>query len=395
MTAGAPTRRYSPDGGNGLALRSGLVGRRRSRTFLNGNQAENRGPAPPAPEAVTGTPPSDRSRLLGVEGVRGIAASSILVYHVWLYSAPDGGSIAAGPATKVFANLLAGVTLFFVLSGFLLYRPYVAAAIRNRPTPSLSGFLRNRALRIIPAYWAILLFVAVVFEHSLLSHPTQLAANAFLLQNYVPSYIFGAGIVPAWSLAIEVVFYLSVPILGLAAIRAAGRTNRVWAAFVPVGAAAAIGFASKAAQHSFGLGDVWGLTFLAHADWFSAGMALAVLRVLWEDGRLSLPRFWRTSCVVGAVILAAAGVQLHDNGRLNGLDYQSPIAWACALLLATVVLAPPTATTVRVLTLKPFVAVGLASYSLFLWHDPILRGLREWGLTAGGRGGMLLNLLVV
>jgi peptidoglycan/LPS O-acetylase OafA/YrhL len=124
-------------------------------------------------------------------------------------------------------------------------------------------------------------------------------------------------------------------------------------------------------------------------------MALAVLRVLWEDGRLRLPPFWRTGCVVVALVTAVVALKLHYGGTLNGLDYQSPIAWACALLLATVVHSHPTAGVVRVLTLRPVVAVGLASYSLFLWHDPIVRSLRGAGLTADGRAGMLLNLLVV
>lgn len=339
----------------------------------------------------------DRARLLGIEGVRGIAASSILVYHVWLYAAPGGRKIDLGPATKLFENLLAGVTLFFVLSGFLLFRPYVAAALRGTATPSLRGFLRNRTLRIVPAYWAILAFVAIFLDRRLLDHPEQLLANAFLAQDYVTSYIFGPGIVPAWSLAIEVVFYVSVPLLGLIAIRTARRADvrATTAAFTPVAAMITIGIGSKALQHVLGLGDVWGLSFPTHADWFAAGMALAVLRVLWEDGRLTLPRFWRTGCVLVAAASVVVSLKLHYAGTLNGLDYQSPIAWACALLLATVVLSPPTARVVRVLTLRPFVAVGVASYSLFLWHDPVVRSLRGAGLTAGGRPGFLLNLAVV
>jgi peptidoglycan/LPS O-acetylase OafA/YrhL len=341
-------------------------------------------------------PPPDRARLLGIEGVRGLAASSIVVYHVWLYSGPGGRSASFGPATKVFENLLAGVTLFFVLSGFLLFRPYVAAALRGTPTPSLRGFLRNRALRIVPAYWAILAFVALAFDRQLLEHPEQLAANAFLLQDYVSSYIFGPGIVPAWSLAIEVVFYLTVPVLGAIAIRSARRSGRpVLGASIPVAALVVLGIGSKVLQHALGLGDVWGLSFPAHADWFAPGMGLAVLRVLWEDGRLRLPPLWRTGCVVLAAALTVVSLKLFYTGPLNGLEYQSPIAWACALLLATIVLAPPTSRAVRLLTLRPFVAVGLASYSLYLWHDPIVRALRDAGLTAGGRPGMLLNLLVV
>jgi peptidoglycan/LPS O-acetylase OafA/YrhL len=340
---------------------------------------------------------ADRSRLVGIEGMRALAASSVLVYHVWLYGAPDGGAIDFGPASKFFANLLAGVTLFFVLSGFLLFRPYVAAALRGTPTPSLRGFLRNRALRIAPAYWVILAFVAVALDRRLLEAPQQLAANAFLVQDYVPGYIYGPGIVPAWSLAIEVVFYLSVPFLGAAAIRLArrGGVQPVAAAFVPVGAMVAIGLGSKLAERAFSLGEVWRLGFPAHADWFAAGMALAVLRVLWEDGRLRLPRYWHAGCAAGATALVAAALGLRYRGVLDGLEYQTLVAAACALLLAIVVLSPPTAAVVRMLDRRAFVAVGLASYSLFLWHDPLLRWLREEGLTVAGRGGFVVNLVIV
>jgi peptidoglycan/LPS O-acetylase OafA/YrhL len=337
------------------------------------------------------------TRLVGIEGMRAIAAGSVLLYHVWLYSAPGGRSVDLGILTKVFDNLRAGVTLFFVLSGFLLFRPYVAAALRGTASPSLRQYLRNRALRIIPAYWVILLVVALVFEHVLLRHPEQLAANAFLVQDYVPSYIFGPGIVPAWSLAIEVVFYFCVPVLGAAAIVLArrGRVRAVWAAFVPVLFMVALGWGSKAAIHVFDLGRVWAVAFPAHADWFAGGMTLAVLRILWEDGRLRLPRFWRLPALLVALGLGALAVHAYYIGKLSYLEYQTPIVVSCTVALAFVVLAEPGSRLVYVLTRRPFVAAGLASYSVFLWHDPLLRFLRAHDLTWSGRPGFLLNVVVI
>jgi peptidoglycan/LPS O-acetylase OafA/YrhL len=337
-------------------------------------------------------------RLVGIEGLRAIAASSILVYHVWLYGAPNGHYVHLGAATRGFDNLRSGVTLFFALSGFLLFRPYVAAALRGRTSPALGPYLRNRALRILPAYWFILLFVAFVLEHQLLRNPKQLAANAFFVQDYVPGYIFGAGIVPAWSLAIEVVFYLAVPVLGLIAIRLASRRGLapVAAAFVPVALMVAIGFGAKAALHlSPGLGRVWSVSFLTHADWFAAGMSVAVLRVLWEDGRLRLPRFWRPATLFGAIAFTGGGLGLYLRGTLSQLEYQTPVAVACGLVLALVVFSAPETRLVRALTWRPIYAAGLASYSVFLWHDPFVRALRDWGVTSSGRTGFAVNVLLV
>jgi peptidoglycan/LPS O-acetylase OafA/YrhL len=337
------------------------------------------------------------TRLVGIEGMRAVAAGSVLLYHVWLYSAPGGRSVDLGVLTKVFDNLRAGVTLFFVLSGFLLFRPYVAAALRGTASPSLRQYLRNRALRIVPAYWVILLVVALVFEHQLLRAPQQLVANAFLVQDYVPNYIFGAGIVPAWSLAIEVVFYFCVPLLGAAAIVLArrGRLRPVWAAFAPVLFMIALGWGSKAGLRIFDLGRVWALGFPAHADWFAGGMSLAVLRVLWEDGRLRLPRFWRFPALLVALAFGALAARAYYEGQLSYLEYQTPIVVSCTIALAFVVLAEPGSRLVYVLTRRPIVGAGLASYSVFLWHDPLLRFLRSHDLTSSGQAGFLANVVVV
>ncbi len=339
---------------------------------------------------------SGAPRLVGIEGLRAIAASSILVYHVWLYGAPQRGPVDLGMATKAFDNLRAGVTLFFALSGFLLFRPYVASALRNLQTPSARQYLRNRALRILPLYWVVLLVVVLVYEQWLLRDPGRLAANVFFAQNYVPSAIF-TGITPAWSVAIEVVFYLAVPILGGSAIRLATREGARPSAVVwlPVLFMIALGLTTKAAIRVFDLGQVWELTFLAHADWFAAGMAVAILRIHYEDGLLKLPRFWRPAAWVTALVFLLVAVSLYYRGALSYLEYQTPIAVSCGLVLMLVVLADPSSRMIRFLTHRAVFGLGLASYGLFLWHDPIVRAFRDWGLTLSGQTGFVANLGLV
>ena len=158
-----------------------------------------------------------------IDGARALAATSILVYHVWRYGA--AGEPSLGPPGQLMPHLALGVTLFFTLSGFLLYRPFAAALARGRPRPDLAAYLRNRALRILPAYWVILLVTGLVMggtivrhdlqRRSLAARPSLLVRDAFLVQNYDPGTIL-TGIGPAWSLAIEAAFYLALPILGLA-----------------------------------------------------------------------------------------------------------------------------------------------------------------------------------
>lgn len=97
-------------------------------------------------------PPSTGRRLAGIEGLRGLAAISVLITHAWFYSGSDRVPLWEGsPAGTALESLGFGVTLFFTLSGFLLYRPFVAAALDPDRRPRVVDYFRNRALRILPA----------------------------------------------------------------------------------------------------------------------------------------------------------------------------------------------------------------------------------------------------
>src|SRR4051794_14083239 len=136
--------------------------------------------------------PSGVPRLEGVEALRALAALGVLSWHVWSHPVIDDHyGVSVGPLTKLFDNGRAGVAMFFVLSGFLLYRPFAAAIVRRTPSPSLRRYFINRVLRIIPAYWVVLLVVAACFQRGLLDRPVQLLANMLFLQDFVPSYVPG------------------------------------------------------------------------------------------------------------------------------------------------------------------------------------------------------------
>ena len=92
-----------------------------------------------------------------IESLRGVAAWSIVVFHVWVFTSTSTPGWNLGPATVFMRPLQSGVYLFFVLSGFLLYRPFVEAAWGDAGAVSIRRYLRNRALRILPAYWFVLL----------------------------------------------------------------------------------------------------------------------------------------------------------------------------------------------------------------------------------------------
>jgi peptidoglycan/LPS O-acetylase OafA/YrhL len=372
--------------------------------------------------------PSSGSRLPGIEGLRAIAAGSILIFHGWRYGSPDQPPPQFGPLTSIMPHLSLGVILFFCLSGFLLYRPFAAAVLRATPGPSIRTYLRNRALRILPAYWVILFVTGVVLNAALLrdgsfemvlgslaGQPATLAKNVALVHSYDPQTLL-TGIGPAWSLVIEIAFYATLPLLAMLAVllarRARTRRGRRLATLVGPLVLLALGLLGKVFAHyvrahfdagSTGWGADWysvlARSFLTNADLFVFGMLLAIVHTEIEDGLLRLPRWWRYAAAVAAGAVASAAVHITSNTTgIGDAKYDTLMTIPCGLLLAIVVLPDPTPARQwlpGLLDSRPLVAIGLVSYSLFLWHEPLVHWFREQGLTLVGTGGFVVNLIVL
>jgi peptidoglycan/LPS O-acetylase OafA/YrhL len=370
--------------------------------------------------AVTASP----SRLSEIEGLRAVAAWSIVVFHVWVFSSPAVLGWNLGPFTAFVSPLQSGVTLFFVLSGFLLYRPIAAAVLDAAPGPSVWRYLRNRALRILPAYWVILLLVIALGSASLgasgrgvatgpLTDPRTFFLDVFLVQTYVPGAIW-SGILPAWSLTIEVAFYLMLPLLGLAALafargRAHGRP-RIAAALGPVLFMLLLGAVGKFLVAAYAHGPqrattstwhaVLDRSILTHADLFGFGMAAACVLLLWERGlgarleRLLSARLSRPLAYIGLPTLFL-GYHL-----LPPYVYDTAVALLASLVLVRLLAVKrrgeASSRASLFLTRRWTVAAGRRSYSVFLWNYPVLAFLSTHNLLAGGNnaGAFLLNLLI-
>jgi peptidoglycan/LPS O-acetylase OafA/YrhL len=376
--------------------------------------------------------PSSGSRIAGVEGLRALAAGSILVFHVSLDSSTSSEPHLGIVSRWLIPQLPLGVTLFFVLSGFLLYRPFVAALMRGQERPSISRYLGNRALRIFPAYLFILVMVALVLQTALvydaagrhipgrLDDPGVLAKNAVFLQNYDTPWkgSFFTGIGPAWSLAVEAVFYVALPLLVLGAYGlASGATTRSaarLACLAPAGLLLVVGLVTKLAIYLIGptswegagshpMSTVLYWSFLGNADKFAFGMAVAVLYVNVQDELVRPPRWWPPA-VFAAILAVAIPTAKFTTNNAEDADpsnyaYNTLMALACALLLALVVLPrlehARGSLLVRVLETRPLVVAGLVSYSVFLWHEPVIYWLRRHDLTQDGATGFGLDLLLV
>jgi peptidoglycan/LPS O-acetylase OafA/YrhL len=335
-------------------------------------------------------------RLAEVEGLRAVAATSILVFHCWLFSSPATLRWNLGPVTAFVQPLQSGVTLFFVLSGFLLYRPIVRAVLEGRDPPSARSYLRNRALRILPAYWVILTIALLALGS--VTDPRTVAADFSLTQTYDPRSIF-TGLLPAWSLTIEVAFYLSLPLLALVARSAARALGRnVVGVVTPVVGLLVFGALGKALVAAYSPGPeravaadwhtVLDRSFLTHADLFAFGMAAAVCLALGERQRMPV--------LLGRP-LAYAGLPTLILGYyfLPPYLYDAAVAFFAALLLVKVLGTPRPGG--RSLLVHPWtLAWGRVSYSVFLWNYPVLLFLAAHGVLASGNDApaFLFNLAI-
>lgn len=204
------------------------------------------------------------------------------------------------------------------------------------------------------------------------------------------------GIGPAWSLAVEAVFYCALPVLVLAARFARDRRRIVILPGPPLlllifGVAAHVLPVSPTDGYQANWHSVLERSFWARTDLFSFGMVVAVLHTEALDGWLVLPVGWRRLSVAAGVLVflvwACSMHQPEQSYRLQNTGEALGIAFVFAAIVLPGEAAERPMRVVRVLETRVPVAVGVVSYSLFLWHYPVIRWLAGHGLTLGGGPG--------
>ena len=323
-----------------------------------------------------------RARNHAVDGLRGIAALSVFVFHAWLYTLPvvSVAGAARSPATDLIRELRLGLVLFFVLSGFLLFRAWAGAALGRRAAPSNATYVVHRVGRIVPAYWlaivgSIALLYPIAGSPGVRLPPPELLPLFFVFgQNLSPQTLLKLD-PPMWTLAVEAAFYVVLPLLGWLALR--GRATPRAQLLVPL-ALLVLGVAFNAVLAQAGGADLrWSKSLPAMLPYFAVGMGAAVLVV----GRR--PTSGQARALVGAaVLLVAVNVALQvsagHGAQVTGLlkvIRDLPAAAGFAMLICVAATRPP-----RVLALRPLAWCGLVSYGLYLWHVPVLLVLRAGGL---------------
>lgn len=322
-----------------------------------------------------------------LDTLRGVGALAVLTTHTMFWS---GDYLGNGWLGTLWARLDIGVALFFVLSGFLLSRPWLVRRELSLPAPRTRTYLSRRFRRIFPAY-----AVVVVISMSLLTDNQDASVGdwvtTLLLAGIYTDDELPAGLTHMWSLSTEVAFYLFLPLVMLVVVRGAGRR---WVGAVLLGLALACGTTAwwllEGAWHPSLAERAMPLQWLpSYLPWFGAGILMALVHVVGcREEPPFLIRHLHAALrglgrAPGACLVAALGLLMVASTPLAGpplLAAPTPAQLLTKVLLYTVwavlVVAPaifgdPSSRYADVMSLRPLRHLGRISYSLFCIHLPV------------------------
>lgn len=320
----------------------------------------------------------DDTRILELDGIRGLAIAMVLFRHFF----PHHWWTANAWSRGLYILSDHGVDVFFVLSGFLI------GGILLRPGLSLRSFYLRRAFRILPLYWLLLLsflvvpFVDVPLEFGVIKNYTSEVSVPFwsyavFLQNNVVSWRqhWGADwLVVTWSLAIEEQFYLIAPwIVGRVSKRQLITLCITTIILCPL-------IRWGYVEHANNLHAAYSL-LICRADALCAGVLLAAL-----VGKGILPKWigehagWITLSGLTLVTLGLSKAMfLHP---LTFVWSPSLKLLSAALLVAYVVTHRRTVSA-SIFRWRPLVMLGGISFFVYLFHFPILHVIRAGAINLG------------
>ena len=327
--------------------------------------------------AATSPAPRDSiGRFIAGDPLRAVMALTVVAYHVAIATLGRyGGGLeqAYGPVGEHVvgngANVIFG---FFVASGYLLGRPFVRAFVLDRPAPSLRNFARNRVSRIVPAAWVAITITFMLYGVGGASDSQVLAVYG-LFQNYVSSPA-QQKVIGLWSIDVEAMFYVLLPIGALLLMRLYGgrgtQRTRLWIV-LGVLAAFIVGSIAWRAGHADELVVLRRLMGLMFA--LSIGMALGALEIpgIHWARRLRSPKAIGTAMfVAGAAVILLAPLGGAGPGSLRR-SMGVAVGWAL-LMGGPLVQQWGGAGALRILDNRAMHAIGRWSYSIYLFHGIVL-----------------------
>jgi peptidoglycan/LPS O-acetylase OafA/YrhL len=326
-----------------------------------------------------------------MDSLRAIAAMSVLAFHAAFFSGLYDSNSVLRPYLE---QPSAGVTVFFVISGFLLYRPFVQARLAGGLQPSTGAYAWRRFLRIVPAYWVALTVIGIWLSIGDIVDPGwHIPLYYGFGQIYTARTAIG-GIGQAWTLCVEITFYAFLPLWALAMRRFNVRRELVALAALWLTSLAWKVFAIRRVSPTALDAGPWLMPLPNFLDHFALGMALAVIstrepsRALQRATRRAWP-WWLLAAAAYWVLSNQLDLRDHNGRSWFIARHEVETLVALGLVVPAVFAWERRDAVRRLLGWRPLLYVGLVSYGIYLWHYAfvvkIAHGIAHW-MTDNGLG---------
>jgi peptidoglycan/LPS O-acetylase OafA/YrhL len=327
-------------------------------------------------------------RLARLESVRALAALGVVTGHIWGTHYHFGLAAYDGFVSRTIFGGGYGVFVFFALSGYLLYRPLADATLGGTRTVDLRRYALNRALRILPLYYVVVAVLLVVQEGG--GHPGQWLRFATLTENVFRSTAVTVD-GPIWSLIVEVHFYALLPFAAFALARLADRSIARAAVVLLIAGLAGAALRIYLLNHRHVADPRITYSLVTTSFFFVPGMLLALGRVAWDRrGDMQLPGLLGSADAWLLASLPVWALIFDDYSR-------TPLAAVASFFVVGAAALPlRPGPLIRLLDLRALALVGVASYSLYLWHLPIVDAIARHhtrALVPLALAGFALSLL--
>ena len=308
----------------------------------------------------------------GLDGLRAFAVLLVIFFHFTITFPDHSSSTNLSPIWKFFSIGWVGVDIFFVISGYL-----IAAMLMRNPvttTQEYWKYLLRRAKRLLPAYLTCsTISIALLYT---IDSDSKIISNQYLLwtlTSNIPS-IFGVraplgdgyiNLLHFWSLALEWQFYITFPIA--LALTKSARATAIIAILIAI-----ISRLYLMWSHPLNFDNAIYSFTTCRGDALAFGVLSATIKPIKNQV------FIKTIGVTGALLLSTLLILVAQSGpSFKAIPWlqsfgDTAIACASAMVVFSVANLSKTAIPIRILELKPITLIGRSSYSLYIWHLPLL-----------------------
>jgi peptidoglycan/LPS O-acetylase OafA/YrhL len=320
-----------------------------------------------------------------LDSLRGFSTILIVVFHTLAVS---GFTVKQADSIGAYTGRLnIGVAIFFVLSGFLIFRPFAHSLIQHLPLPNVHTYYLKRAARILPGYW-LALFVLAGLDALTIKNSSGFIRNVFMVHPFTEDNVF-TGIAQAWTLSVELSFYLVVPLFAYVFVRQSRQQIGLVSVATLLKALSVLFLGAYAFRLSIHQTDFWFLKTAhiwlpSHMDTLALGMGLAVLVEAPASTKpLSKLKHFLTNhtglFVLCSIFVWLISANINMSIGLVVPDFKTDLLCHFLYGIASVLLVAPfcvesQSRLVKFMSFRILTWLGTISFGIYLWHMAFLNG---------------------